>query len=571
MENQVDKIMKRYYKDLKAITPEEVPQSITENNSTSNKNVDENSNKKFNLALNVRHIEKNIEIYKEMLDNKEITGAEYKEFVAEQQKELDKFKKSLNKITKEEEKSKKQLEKKENNRKAIIERNLKIREKLEKVHIARDDAPLEQKYNIYINDLRTKTIVKLNEEKKQIDIEMQKTELLVANNKLQLLEFKIEYEEKDGVKIPTNGQEYRKLQDESYEYVKELKDLREMKEQCDSYLKELHNPLENIEKSIKILKTDINDLQQDETTSKPELKPQTESKQESKLQPPANQEQEQEESKLQPPANQEQEQEEQDIGFNSRDVLKVVPKITITLGANAEIRIDSKTYMIDKKTIKKGLNLQDNEVDTLLKEYIPKKEEQTLVKELIARNEFDISILNNLYNSKEIAVLDKKLIAKKYLNKCLLPKEENDIAIEYDCESLTHVSLFNRLFDRFFRKNQELELNNNDKFNILKRAMMAERQGIAKTMGEYKLNWKEKLISKITGQELKAFPTQKEIAAAWEYNSRYYKKDINDFKENLKVSKQKLKKDEYYELKSLIKEQEKQDKELADDNENELK
>ena len=135
-----------------------------------------------------------------------------------------------------------------------------------------------------------------------------------------------------------------------------------------------------------------------------------------------------------------------------------------------------------------------------------------------------------------------------------MPNDENNLGVQYDMDSLSKVSLIKRLFKK--------ELNNEEKFKIVTLAKNAEKNGIATTSGEYKLDWKEKFISKLTKQRPMALASSAEMEAAYEYNKNLYGKTGDDFKESMKVSKENMtSKEAAKELKSLAKSQQREDEE----------
>ena len=101
-------------------------------------------------------------------------------------------------------------------------------------------------------DLETKQRATLTQEKMSIDNEIEKVELNMKMTLMDIQDFKYEYEEKDGVRIPKNGAEYKELNDKYADMQDKLKDLKDAKNMCERKLEEFkQKDNENAEKISK--------------------------------------------------------------------------------------------------------------------------------------------------------------------------------------------------------------------------------------------------------------------------------------------------------------------------------
>ena len=567
MDNNVEKIIREYDKKLKSIKPVKVPEIKEKDEETRKKQEDEKLRNKSNLKFDIRHLENDINEYKQMLDNNEIDKAAFNELVASKQEKLDKSKKALEKLEKEETKQRKAEEKLKNERDNKLKKNNNIIKKINaEIVLPRGEVPFDEKYKVYINNLRDTTIRQLYSEKKNIEIEKQKTEIeiqkakmLLEQNKLELLQFKIIYEEKDGIKTPINGEEHRKLLEESdkcnkflKDLSKNLDDLHEMEEKCDEYIEKLKQPLKGMDKDIKLLKN-----QQNENSVPPPRRgdgnntpPSRGGDENDPPPPPGGDENDAPQQEGDENDTPQQEGDENDPppppggdennppppGGDENDPPPPATHnfVQIEIGTFPLIKVGYQLFTVDSKELKKGFNLSTKDKGLLIEKYINNDNQKALVLELLRKKQFDLSILNIIDKADEMPSSAKQDIAQMYIDKCIDPRNDmNDISINYDLESLSKVSLLKRIF------RSKKELNNKEKFEMLSTAKSAEKAGIATIEGEYKIGAKEKLISMFTRKQPLTLPSKTDMDFAYEYNENLYGKESNQkaFKESLKVSK----------------------------------
>lgn len=99
------------------------------------------------------------------------------------------------------------------------------------------DKNREKNRNGELLDLETKQRAILTQEKISIDNEIEKVELNMKMTLMDMKSFEYQYEEKDGIKIPKNGNEYKELNDKYASLQDVLKDLKDAKLLCDKELK----------------------------------------------------------------------------------------------------------------------------------------------------------------------------------------------------------------------------------------------------------------------------------------------------------------------------------------------
>ena len=190
------------------------------------------------------------------LENVENIMNEYKDFVEKRESADNKKKVEMNVI-------KGRIEKREDEikeldpiaDKALIDEFKKSIEKEQK-DIADIESSMykspeqKRKEELEVMDVKDETIRNLVQENKAIDYEVSKKEIEFKSKTLDLGNFKYEYDENGQVK---NGDEYKKLWDESDKITDELSSLRSAKQKCEEYINELREPTKDIEKINEVL------------------------------------------------------------------------------------------------------------------------------------------------------------------------------------------------------------------------------------------------------------------------------------------------------------------------------
>ena len=122
-----------------------------------------------------------------------------------------------------------------------LERRKKLDEKqklLEELNNIRKDKNREKNMQNEILDLETKQRAELTQEKMSLDNEIEKLELNMKMTLMDIRDFKYEYEEKDGMKIPKNGDEMRELNDKYSNMQDKLQDLKDARKFCETKLEQ---------------------------------------------------------------------------------------------------------------------------------------------------------------------------------------------------------------------------------------------------------------------------------------------------------------------------------------------
>ena len=166
-----------------------------------------------------------------------------------------------------------------------IERRKNLNEKqglLEELMKRQNDADREKNVSAELLDLETNQRKTLTQEKMSIDNEIEKIELNMKMTLMDIKDFKYEYEEKDGVRIPKNGAEYKELNDKYTIMQDKLNDLKNAKNLCETKLEEFRQ--KDNEKTEKVSKAWYDVKNDKDTTKQPEEK-QTEAKQLGEKQP----------------------------------------------------------------------------------------------------------------------------------------------------------------------------------------------------------------------------------------------------------------------------------------------
>lgn len=243
--------------------------------------------------------------------------------------------------------------------------------------------------------------------------------------------------------------------------------------------------------------------------------------------------------------------------INDNDELE---NVEIIVGRKGKIVYNGKTYNIPTKTIKESVYMDSDEVIELLEENNLKvsKELEEYIKDGIQANTINQSVLAMISSADGMTEKDKITLLKTHLldgikaAKNLEPeKTKNSLNLTYDQEDLSKVSLLRRIFRR--------EMNESEKYEILKKAKVAERYGIAKTTGIYKLNRKAKFINGIFRNKVEELPSADEI---YEVANAFNKaRDSKDFKNTLKEETKEFSPAQVKEMNELWKSQEKQETE----------
>ena len=122
------------------------------------------------------------------------------------------------------------------------------REEIEKLEKEKEAMLIEKKKNekalrekIYreVNDLQDKTRKDLMQEKKMTETEIAKKKMELEVKNFEISQFTYKYDENG---VPTNGEDFRKLQEEEQSLFKEIKELEEISKKCETYKQKLINP-----------------------------------------------------------------------------------------------------------------------------------------------------------------------------------------------------------------------------------------------------------------------------------------------------------------------------------------
>ncbi len=437
------------------------------------------------------------------------------------------------------EKSKERLANAIKEKQALDEENKKIDERNEKAQLNREEklksmnelknsmvtldsgreVTQKEKDKIDKTSLKDKAIRELTQESKSISDQLLSKKAELESKREEWNNFKYEFEKDENGNSTgkvTNEDVIKKIHEDFDNIKKEMTQLNEMQEKCQKYLDQLKEKTveqEKMENAWKYFK-----------------------KEESPRQDPPRQDPPRQDPPRQDPP-------EQDNLYK------------IKIGRKAKISIGDYEFNVGKKEIKQGINLSQEEVVEILNQYLDKNEEKLLAEQLVKDENMDKTILT-VIDKSNIDQKEKKDIINAYLNKCLLPNEENNIEIEYDAKELSKVSIFGRIFKK--------ELNNNEKNELLLRAKKASEKDIASVNGNYKINWKEKIFGRFGGTLRMPEATDIQEEAAYEYNKNIYGKNGKEFKESMKVAKENMTKEGYKELKSIAKDQKKEENSQED-------
>lgn len=181
-------------------------------------------------------------------------------------------------------------------------------------------------------------------------------------------------------------------------------------------------------------------------------------------------------------------------------------KFFIKVGKDITIEIDQdEFYKMSSQKLVDGMNLKDEEIKEKLGDYVDYNDDEMMDK--INNEAFDKGLINAIYECEEIDEDDRRQIIQQYMDnlhgkkelenskgKNIKPKE----MIEYDMKAISKTSFIKEIFNNGLKQYE--------KFHLSKIAMFAEKQGIANIVGKYKPNWKDKIIAKITGKNVKCIP-----------------------------------------------------------------
>ncbi len=122
------------------------------------------------------------------------------------------------------------------------------REEIEKLEKEKEAMLIEKKKNekalrekIYreVNDLQDKTRKDLMQEKKMTETEIAKKKMELEVKNFEISQFTYKYDENG---VPTNGEDFRKLQEDEQSLFKEIKELEEISKKSETYKQKLINP-----------------------------------------------------------------------------------------------------------------------------------------------------------------------------------------------------------------------------------------------------------------------------------------------------------------------------------------
>lgn len=168
------------------------------------------------------------------------------------------------------------------------EEKLSQKEKIENPDLTLDQKKEKKSKTYEARDNAKKSLIS---EQKEIETEIEEQELEFKSIELKLKKFKHEYEEQEQsweerdnegklvtvtkkVRVCTNGEEYKKLDDKLKETTDNLSSLKEAKSKCEEYLSQIDNEYKkDVEKINEVISR--KEPEKEETTEKPEQNPTT--------------------------------------------------------------------------------------------------------------------------------------------------------------------------------------------------------------------------------------------------------------------------------------------------------
>ena len=384
----------------------------------------------------------------------------------------------------------------------------------------------------------TQTKMKLERSRKQLEIDMQRT-------LFKMRDFEYEYEEKDGVRIPLNGDEFRKINEKYDKQIEKMKDIDEAISLCEEQKELVNKELEEEVKGInKVISRQDEKEKLEEARLKNQEKEESEAeKEESKV--------EQKESEndikiddLEDRINKESDKiindTEKDIEDDGRNERKEAKKhnIKITLGRSGKIVYGDQVFKVSKKDIKKGINFELSDIQKkCLQSYIlvnSKEEIFNDLAEMFANDEVDGLVVHAIMCAKDMDDDVKLELLEKYA-KDLKDLDENNIKnntcnVTYDLDDLSRTNIISRLFGR--------EVNGYEKDEINDRAVMAAEEGIGKVKGEYKPSWISRVVSSIKNRRLGSKEKVELLDEGKEKQEDVTLNKSEDIKDRLKIDKE---------------------------------
>ncbi len=256
--NRVNKVIKDFEKDKKSIEKKYSDKDIKDEI----KNVDK-AIKDANVTLNI----KNLHIKK--LEN------ELAQLSPNEKDLIEAYKKSINE------------EKNDSEYKTVTE---KVKEYLDKkeelsIKLSVNKKSNEKAIKQETREAEDKLRADLTQEGMQLDKDINRTELNMKLVLADMKDFKYEYEEKDGLKIPINGDKLAEINDKYEKLKKDLSELKEAKKICEDKLKEFKD--RDNKKMEQFSKTwnEVKNAAVDETTKGPKKEPEKEPTKEPEKEP----------------------------------------------------------------------------------------------------------------------------------------------------------------------------------------------------------------------------------------------------------------------------------------------
>lgn len=210
-------------------------------------------------------------------------------------------------------------------------------------------------------------------------------------------------------------------------------------------------------------------------------------------------------------------------------------KISIKMGRKAQITIGGQTFKSSRKAAKMGLYMSENELIEKMRKCVSTSTIKNIIdpardiEEYMKQGIIDTTIINSVLEAKNLSFGDKSKIIENYCIECMDSKETKSVEVVYDLKDLSKENILLKLF-----KN---EVNNKEKFEMMKNATMAERCGIGKKEGTYKPNIISRLLSKITKDPIKQIASREdEQEAATLYNKLLDEGKTNKTKDNKFIS-----------------------------------
>lgn len=558
----------------------------------------ENSQKKIQSRYNTKTVDKEIQEVDSNLKKSDLHIKRLKDELAKvnpTQKDLiEKYKKAIE-VAENDEERKNNLSKKQ---KLMNKKQEKINKRQELIgNLMKDKPNREKKMQQELRESEDKVRAVLTQESIKIDKEIEGIKANMQMTLFNMSNFEYKYEIKDGIRIPTNGEQYKELNDKYTSLNEQLQDLKEAKKVCEDKINEFKEKDAKIAEQMakawnslkekETIKEDIIHNNKDEALNTEDLMKELEDdpnfvgtkpvkiapakpvknpgikgeplntaslKQELDDYEILNTEMLKQElkdepnyvgTKASPIINSQFTKEDIKNGVLNTDSLKKEledeeqknkEKIQIVVGRNAKIKIGERTFEVGKKAVKEGVNLDIKDVCEIIERLavkIPHKD-WNVIAEGIDNGEFDTTILNVIDESC-IDFSTKKQLLEDQCQKFIAAQNGEKYTSKSDVIYDADDLSKTSLIGRFLRR----EVNTDEKNQLIESARSSERKKIASVEGKYQPDRKSRFLAKIFKKNIRLLPTaseQKEVAEIYNKMSGIEKNskfDRTKVKENL--------------------------------------